>query len=723
MTAVVSSSVEDVIRKWELRQSGPTSLPSSQDPAHVPSSRWFDAPVAADAIDHSARQRRPPRRMRRLNQADDMNWNTIAPIVQEKFQLQSAELPSLGQGYTTYSCRQCKKSPNISKTNQTLDLYSLISKCQNKTNISSNYVRKEEQGIEIPSSIPSAFARWVSAQLSRHIRRFIPSLFVQRQDIEAISTLDQWHGTLFVVNRCGFIEAFLAYILLIFNSTLKVPFAFVDDELHIPAVLRFLLKKLGFVFLDKSCNEKKLAEVIHQLLSSKQTVLISQERASLIQQVFRVAEKERKFNPWIVPCSVQMETDCARWSFLDTFKAFLSPNIRNFANVSVGYPYKLKDLMASLAIHNSDSTVCSLNHLSYDTSRVAVFLPIQLLCFVLMMQWRDGVSVYRLQESLADLLLSIRDEGRFVGFSGTVDHVTRHAITVAKQQNLVACSSDATTGETVVMPRWKDRNAALRIYEHAENLLSAFAVKSALSHAVATLLGGERLLTRFIGAPVQSLAREQILDVATNLFDAISDSFVQLPACTSVESMLSEQISTFTTNELLCVKHDVYDDAEHQRLTNHLMHSSLKWDDGEDEEEWGGRDVQQIYEVNVTDDQVMFFRWTLPILRPFFSLLFNVTWLVRNAGKAVNVRYLEGELTSRFEKGLFQYGELCFERPIIGALRTLHKRHLIVIGSADHVIDLAAREPISARSNVTWNTEASEQFVTEFLTNVARCSL
>ena len=654
-------NIEEVIKKWEKHH----PLPAKKEVDEKP---WYQQPLSEYA---NVKRRKVRKSICRKSTPDYVNeshhW-------QKKFRVIP---PIVKTGIQNYQISQCNKCQDV------LQYFPLVSK---------DCLKSQTLNLFDYIAAKKSVMKWHGA---RYFQSMILAACYQSKDGILLKQISQKpNPVLFLHNVQDFFSSFLLYL---FCASLgKVPYTIIMDKDVSSPILKYLLKKIRFIFVGEGTDDNSIqstTEALTKLLKSNNHVLIglggNDETVSPTSSIFlTLVDELRKDDKLLqqlllLPVTLSIEKDFNLFSKLSFFgilcKWFYFPKLyRGLAQFNISRSVKLQSMMTLAEGLNKQESCDEENyliqrHISYDLLDTGAILPTHLVSFLLITKYRDSVCINELIDSVKWLLNELREMDKFLGFSGETNDIIYHALDLLQHDDLLKINTETK----IIIPEMKSCNSAQKLFQNAKQIIHMFMTKAIVGSSIVACMGGQQELQQGSGYNMKC-SGDKILEKAEYLAELLSFLLDYCCPFNKISDALVDSLEKLVTMDVLNTYTDTYESQSHQKLVHSVAVNS-----GWEEEEEGndatecGSDIR--YDVSVQDDVVLLLNFLYSCIAPFIEISFTVVAFIREWGEGTkfSTMMINESLTKRFKDGFFPYGEMITSNFISRVLDYLYEKEVI----------------------------------------------
>eukprot|EP00057_Strongylocentrotus_purpuratus_P033289 XP_790882.3 PREDICTED: glycerol-3-phosphate acyltransferase 1, mitochondrial [Strongylocentrotus purpuratus] len=310
-------------------------------------------------------------------------------------------------------------------------------------------------------------------------------------------------------------------------------------------------------------------------------------------------------------------------------------------------------------------------HIVYDSVNVNTAMSTNLVAFLLLTKFRQGVEMSQLVMAVDNLRRDVLVRGRDVGFTGVTADVVKHTFKLLGP-NLIARHRTRSQPDIVPTAEGNQRTQEVRemvvpntglphVFElsyYASSLVSVFLMESIVASSLIALCNEDMLVIDSSRKNTIVLARSRLLRKAEELCDMLQFEFTFVPPCGNIAHAISEAIDKLVIHEVVKLQQA----PDPQKWARHIGVSS-SWDsEGSDEEDMPF--VDQKIEMNTNQDSLLRLYFLQSILAPliegYWLSACNLIRLLEIDVPEVDFSKVVNEYSKdRVAKGLAIYAECC----------------------------------------------------------------
>lgn len=364
-------------------------------------------------------------------------------------------------------------------------------------------------------------------------------------------------------------------------------------------------------------------------------------------------------------------------SFFNTIKAMLKVVTGDFGMVKVdlNQPYSLRELLTTFKMSSwnfpnklsKTSSIGSLygiditsdqnkylveatcRHILYDANKSSSIMATNMVAFLLLTKYRNGVSMDRLDQDFEDLIKELAYTNKKLGFQGKTKHIINYAITMLGNELV---KKTKIKGLHFVQPNISlPKSIELKYY--ANSLVSHFAMDSIIATSI---------LTVDKSGLVDS---SHLLDTTLELSDVLKYEFILCKTCQSLDQIIAYNLDELRIRKQIFVaeKESILD-SRSQRIARDLV----------DEEETF---VSKRYQINVDAGAYGILKELREIIYPLLECYFFSALCLK---KLVSNTMLENDLVQdivtdlkkRLNENVLLHSEAISVDTIKNALKLFH---------------------------------------------------
>uniref|UniRef100_K1PMP0 Glycerol-3-phosphate acyltransferase 1, mitochondrial n=1 Tax=Magallana gigas TaxID=29159 RepID=K1PMP0_MAGGI len=254
-------------------------------------------------------------------------------------------------------------------------------------------------------------------------------------------------------------------------------------------------------------------------------------------------------------------------------------------------------------------------HITYTGTQSTALMSTNLLAFLLLKKYRQGVEKSQLAEDMDWLISELKVRQRDVGFTGEPEEVIHYA-SLLLGENLVTRTTESSPPAVFYKPN-KELAAIVELSYYSNAVLSPFVLESVISCAVISCC--DVSLDNTPGHVTCSATREEILATAVEICQLLQYEFIFVSPCKQLEEVLAEELDQMICMEIIQVKETLCEDqySTYEKGWAQRLSANMEWRDEEDEDDLV---FQQTCQVNMDrPDCVEKLRFFHQVLAPFLE--------------------------------------------------------------------------------------------------------
>lgn len=254
-------------------------------------------------------------------------------------------------------------------------------------------------------------------------------------------------------------------------------------------------------------------------------------------------------------------------------------------------------------------------HITYTGTQSTALMSTNLLAFLLLKKYRQGVEMSQLAEDMDWLISELKVRQRDVGFTGEPEEVIHYA-SLLLGENLVTRTTESSPPAVFYKPN-KELAAIVELSYYSNAVLSPFVLESVISCAVISCC--DVSLDNTPGHVTCSATREEILATAVEICQLLKYEFIFVSPCKQLEEVLAEELDQMICMEIIQVKETLCEDqySTYEKGWAQRLSANMEWRDEEDEDDLV---FQQTCQVNMDrPDCVEKLRFFHQVLAPFLE--------------------------------------------------------------------------------------------------------
>lgn len=310
-------------------------------------------------------------------------------------------------------------------------------------------------------------------------------------------------------------------------------------------------------------------------------------------------------------------------------------------------------------------------HIIYDSVRMNTIMSTNIVAFLLLTRFRQGVEMSQLVEAVDNLRRDILLRNRDVGFTGQTADVVKHTFALLGP-NLIARHRTRSHPDIVPPTEKGSRSQEVKemvvpntdvphVFElsyYASSLVSVFLMESIVASSIIALCNENMLMMDSSRDKSIVLSRDRLLRKAEELCDMLQFEFTFIPPCGNIGLALSEAIDQLVISEIIRTQ-----ETKDPKKWARNIGISTSWDsDGSDEDSMPV--IDQKIEVNTSQEsllKVYFLQSVLaPLIEGYWLSACNLIRLLEIDVPEADFSKVVNEYSKdRVAKGLAIYAESC----------------------------------------------------------------
>ncbi|XP_041476870.1 glycerol-3-phosphate acyltransferase 1, mitochondrial-like isoform X3 [Lytechinus variegatus] len=310
-------------------------------------------------------------------------------------------------------------------------------------------------------------------------------------------------------------------------------------------------------------------------------------------------------------------------------------------------------------------------HIVYDSVKVNTAMSTNLVAFLLLTKFRQGVEMSQLVMAVDNLRRDVLLRGRDVGFTGVTADVVKHTFNLLGP-DLVARHRTRSHPDIVPATDGNRKTEEIRemvvpntglphVFElsyYASSLVSVFLMESIVASSLIALCNEDMFVIDSSKENKIVLPRSRLLKKAEELCDMLQFEFTFVPPCGNIAHAISEAIDKLVLHEVVKLQQG----PDPQKWARHIG-ISASWDsEGSDEENMPF--VDQKIEMNTNQESLLRLYFLQSILAPliegYWLSACNLIRLLEIDVPEVDFSKVVNEYSKdRVAKGLAIYAECC----------------------------------------------------------------
>ncbi|KAL5022193.1 hypothetical protein ScPMuIL_001348 [Solemya velum] len=353
-------------------------------------------------------------------------------------------------------------------------------------------------------------------------------------------------------------------------------------------------------------------------------------------------------------------------------------------------------------------------HVLYDSVHMTPLMCSNILAFLFLTKYREGVTLLKLTEEFFRLQEEIRVRKRDVGYCGKTEEIVQYALNILGSELISSREADDNNNEKLYCANL-ELPGLFELSYYANSVIPVFLLESIVVNSVIYETGF--VLSTVESNPPKSeakqVSRERILSVASQLCELLSCEFVFCPPCRKLEEDLAETLDHLVTSEIFLLEekqlgsqYSVYDKQWANRLS-----SSLSWadenNDGDcDDDEEGIMYSDQLIKINVARkdcmDQLEFLHMVVAsILESYLITAYHIAeTLQTETPEADFIKTLHDRAKERVVKQVATYGESAAQDTLRNAVRSYQKLGIVDNYRAGNLNILAINEHFEVKDRL-----------------------
>lgn len=650
--------VEDVIKKWEKH-----SLPMQQDTSDE---SWYKVGSSSIPMDFTLRKRR---RYKSKFSNQQNSYVDVTSQIQRKFRLIPPTLKTDVQHYKINQCKQCKNLLQYTSFSNEVNLQSETRELYQNSN--TRIVKANDSTVTIYQKLKKSLFRFTLYRVLDQLKKLFRSICFQSHDYLYLQQLVKGSSPLVFLNESkNAFDTILTYIYLA-AMDIEVSCTILTESDVSSILLKYLMKKMGFVFipakLDEAASQSVTLELMNYLNVNKNICIPThfyqnENSASILYNLFDKIRNNESSNADIVP--IVLSTERVYAPFPITFFNFVWQRYRHqnhgLVQLNVSKAVNIKSLLkVAVSINNQvscdeENAIIS-RHLNFDFLQTGVILPSNMLAYLLLVKFRTPTHFDDLVISMQVLLEEIKGMEKFAGFTGDISVITKHAIDMLSTQQLIAVE------DNLINPSLHVLSTANKLDQLASKVKQLLLPRCIVASSIVTCLGGVNKMKQGNGDALKCDS-SQVLKAAEFISEMLAYMLDYSCSFNLITGDLVDIMETFVTMNVLSKNEQSYDDVAHQKLVQSFVYNSGWNDDDDDNDVWGGASVDKVQEYSVTLNKE-----TTEILLshracvlPFIDVCFVVLATINEMpiGKLFSVADLYEQVENQFVNGCFIYAEM-----------------------------------------------------------------
>ncbi|XP_065071337.1 glycerol-3-phosphate acyltransferase 1, mitochondrial-like isoform X2 [Rhopilema esculentum] len=512
-------------------------------------------------------------------------------------------------------------------------------------------------------SISSTVLRLVSWRLLKFFRDIFSCICCQSKDIRVLQETEKGNTAIIYLPLH---KSFLDYVVICFTlycNNLKVPFTAIPDNLCRGRISRYILRKLGAVFvcengkrISDEANHIMLQKNVEELLIKNQSIQIavgstddftSSVASTLLSVVTHAVAEGAVDDVIIVPVNVCYERQVksiATWNIFKSLWFGFRSRLNGMVHVCFGVPFSLQDFCtreARFPSRNSDLPKESMpdynglytatstkevtdsltQHVVADCNRVVLFCCTSLVSFLLITKHKSGASIEALENSFEVLRNEIIDWKRYLAFDGLTSDVVSYSLRMLQNQGLIEMNTAAEGSNTLTTIKAIDCPERRQcLIDYSREVMMLYILKAIMASSIIGVCGGVDFIRTDQRLP-ESVSRIEVLSLAECLCQLATKEYAFIAPCCDIPSMLSDALDSLIASGLLVIVKDTT--AIDTR--NHFDFEE-EYDDGV-YNGWYETKTDVSYEVNLLDDRKDDILFLQSLVAPFLEAAWFVVVL------------------------------------------------------------------------------------------------
>ncbi|XP_071949264.1 glycerol-3-phosphate acyltransferase 1, mitochondrial-like [Antedon mediterranea] len=345
-------------------------------------------------------------------------------------------------------------------------------------------------------------------------------------------------------------------------------------------------------------------------------------------------------------------------------------------------------------------------HIVYDSVHVNTIMSTNIVAFLLLTKFREGIAFNTLVKELDKMKEGIASRGYSIGFTGTSTAIVHHAIrllggNLIRVENVVVTSS---TGPDVISNEKSNKEKEFvtpllslpNVFElsyYSNTLISVFLMESVLANAIIAECGSTQLMFNTCHSSPLSICKDRLLTRAMQLCDLLQFEFIFAPPCGNLTNVINDAIEELAVKGVITVK-DSITGFKDQRWVRQLA-ATTGWESDESD----SVNNSETIEINMSSEnkkQLQFLQCVLgPLIEGYWLSVCNLVRLLdMDVDDNTYIRMVNMYAKERVEKGFAVFSESCSMDTLRNAVKVfLHWKVLCTYYDAENIKMLQLKEP------------------------------
>ncbi|XP_072177882.1 glycerol-3-phosphate acyltransferase 1, mitochondrial-like isoform X2 [Diadema setosum] len=309
-------------------------------------------------------------------------------------------------------------------------------------------------------------------------------------------------------------------------------------------------------------------------------------------------------------------------------------------------------------------------HIVYDSVKINTVMSTNLVAFLLLTKFRQGVEMAQLVEAVDNLKRDVMLRGRDVGFTGETADVIKHTVALlgpdlvarhrARVQPDIVPPTAARPEAEVVREMIVPNTGLPHVFElsyYGAGLVSVFLMESIVASALLALCNEDLLVIDNARKRTIILSRDRLARKAEELCDMLQFEFTFVPPCGNISHAISEAIDQLVLSEVV-----IPQETAAPKKLSHGVRKMANWDSDDSDEEPSIVDLK--IEVNTSQESLCRLYFLQSILAPYIEgYWLSACNLIRlldcDVPEAHFSQVVNAYSKDRVAKGLAIYAESC----------------------------------------------------------------
>ncbi|XP_033126432.1 glycerol-3-phosphate acyltransferase 1, mitochondrial-like [Anneissia japonica] len=355
-------------------------------------------------------------------------------------------------------------------------------------------------------------------------------------------------------------------------------------------------------------------------------------------------------------------------------------------------------------------------HILYDSVQVYTIMSTNIVAFLLMTKFREGVFFETLVKEFDLLKDEIASREQSIGFTGKSVAVVNHALRLLGD-DLIRRESvevDCTTSPDLLwhvcskltLKSHKEKEfispelSLPKIFQlsyYSNALISVFLMESILANAIVAECGSSQLMFNSCQSQPFSVSKDMLVKKAMQLCDLLQFEFIFAPPCGNLTDVINDTIENLAAKGIIAIK-DATAAFKDQRWVRRIA-ASTGWDSEDSDDEITYQADKETIEVDLSTEnksQLQFLQSILgPLVEGYWLSACNLVRLLdMDVDDNTYLKLVNMHAKERVEKEFAVYNESCAMDTLRNALKVfLHWKVLITYYDAENIKMLQLKEP------------------------------